>query len=103
VPYADWAGLLGLGGRRISGKDEVPGLWEEALAADRPFVVDAVVDANVPLIPPHLTLQQVVNTAKSQLKGDPAAPLVIADGLREAVGAPARGLWHRAVDALTGG
>ncbi|GHE11743.1 thiamine pyrophosphate-requiring protein [Klenkia taihuensis] len=102
VPYADWAHLLGLGGRRISEPGEVAGLWEEALAADRPFVVDAVVDANVPLIPPHLTLEQVVNTAKSQLEGDPSAPLVIADGLREAVGAPAKGLWHRAKQALGG-
>ena len=39
VPYAGWAQLLGLGGRRISAKAEVSGLWAEALAADRPFVV----------------------------------------------------------------
>ncbi len=32
--------------------------WDEALAADRPFVIDAVVDPEVPPLPPHITLEQ---------------------------------------------
>lgn len=51
-PYAAYAELLGLRGLRV----DTPGLldeaWEEALGADRPVVVEAVVDRDVPLLPP---------------------------------------------------
>ncbi|MDG4786054.1 thiamine pyrophosphate-requiring protein [Micromonospora sp. WMMD1102] len=52
VPYAQWAKLLGLHGVRISSRDEVGAAWDEALAADRPTVIDAVVDPATPLLAP---------------------------------------------------
>ncbi|MGN9908435.1 thiamine pyrophosphate-requiring protein [Phytohabitans sp. LJ34] len=52
VPYARWAELLGLRGVRVTSPDEVEAAWDEALTADRPFVIDAVVDPAVPLLPP---------------------------------------------------
>ena len=51
-PYAGYADLLGLSGIRIERPDEVDDAWDRALAADRPVVIEAIVDADVPLLPP---------------------------------------------------
>ncbi|MEU8301663.1 thiamine pyrophosphate-binding protein [Micromonospora sp. NPDC048909] len=53
VPYAGWARLLGLHGVRVDRPELVGAAWDEALAADRPCVLEAVVDAAVPLSPPE--------------------------------------------------
>ncbi|MEU7956929.1 thiamine pyrophosphate-binding protein [Micromonospora humida] len=47
VPYAGWARLLGLHGVRVDRPDLVGAAWDEALAADRPCVLEAVVDPAV--------------------------------------------------------
>ncbi|MEV1146872.1 thiamine pyrophosphate-binding protein, partial [Micromonospora sp. NPDC049799] len=41
VPYAGWARLLGLHGVRVDRPELVGAAWDEALAADRPCVVEA--------------------------------------------------------------
>jgi pyruvate dehydrogenase (quinone) len=92
VPYAQWAKLLGLDGATLTDRTAVGSVWEQALAADRPFVVDAKVDKDIPLVPPHVTLQQALNTARSQVSGEPDALSIIANGVRETVGAKARSL-----------
>ncbi|RKT55977.1 thiamine pyrophosphate-requiring protein [Saccharothrix australiensis] len=53
-PYAAYAELLGLRGIRVDSPDRVSGAWHEAFHADRPVLVEAVVDPAVPLLPPHL-------------------------------------------------
>ncbi|MGQ5264644.1 thiamine pyrophosphate-binding protein [Micromonospora sp. ZYX-F-536] len=53
VPYAGWARLLGLHGVRVDRPELVGAAWDEALAADRPCVLEAVVDAAVPLAAPE--------------------------------------------------
>jgi pyruvate dehydrogenase (quinone) len=53
-PYADYAELLGLRGIRVDSPDAVDKAWQEAFTADRPVVVEAVVDPHVPLLAPHL-------------------------------------------------
>jgi pyruvate dehydrogenase (quinone) len=90
VPYADWARLLGLGGATLTDRAAIGETWDRALAADRPFVVDAKVDKDIPLVPPHVTIQQALNTARSQLGGDSDALAIIANGIKETVGAKAR-------------
>lgn len=52
VPYAGWAELLGLRGIRIDAPEQVDDAWRTALSADRPVVIEAVVDRDVPLLPP---------------------------------------------------
>lgn len=52
VPYAGWARLLGLHGIRVDRSELVGAAWEEAMAADRPTLVEAVVDPTIPLEPP---------------------------------------------------
>lgn len=106
LPYGPYAELLGLGGRRLDDPTQLDAALDEAFAARRPVVLDAVVDPTVPMIPPHLTLEQVVNTAKSQLRGDPAAKDIVVEGVRETVGAAARALGrlrHHDEDEGAGG
>ncbi|GAB7047753.1 thiamine pyrophosphate-requiring protein [Catenuloplanes indicus] len=52
VPYSGWAGLLGLHGIRVGHPDALDAAWDEALAADRPVVLDVLTDPAVPLLPP---------------------------------------------------
>jgi pyruvate dehydrogenase (quinone) len=89
VPYAQWAMLLGLDGMELRAREHIGPVWDRALASDRPFVVDAKVDKNIPLVPPHVTIQQALNTAHSQL-ADGDALSIIANGVKETVGAKAR-------------
>jgi pyruvate dehydrogenase (quinone) len=72
-PYADYAKLLGLGGVRVERPEQVTLALEEALGADRPMVLDLVVDANVLPIPPHVTPKQAKASLGALLKGDPEA------------------------------
>ncbi len=58
-PYAAYAELLGLRGIRIDSPDQVAEAWGEAFGADRPVVVEAVVDPAVPLLAPHLPDEKV--------------------------------------------
>ena len=51
-PYADYGRLLGLEGIRVDDPADVGAAWDRALAADRPVVLEAVVDPDVPLLPP---------------------------------------------------
>jgi pyruvate dehydrogenase (quinone) len=51
-PYARYGEMLGLSGIRVDDPADVGAAWDAALAADRPVVLEAVVDADVPLLPP---------------------------------------------------
>jgi pyruvate dehydrogenase (quinone) len=59
VPYARWAELLGLRGIRVTSPEELEAAWDEALSADRPMVIDAVVDAAIPLLPPLQPVEKI--------------------------------------------
>jgi pyruvate dehydrogenase (quinone) len=64
-PYARYADELGLQGIRVDTPDAIGDAWERALSADRPVVVEAVTDPNVPPLPPHITLEQARHFASS--------------------------------------
>ncbi|GAA1828992.1 thiamine pyrophosphate-requiring protein [Pseudonocardia ailaonensis] len=98
VPYADYARLLGLDGRRLERPDDIGAVWDAALAADRPFVIDAVVDPHVPIIPPHVTIEQLTKALRSQLRGDEALPDLLKEGFRFTVGAATRAVRRRLGD-----
>lgn len=68
--YAGYAELLGLKGIKITKPDEIDAAWDAALSADRPTVIEAVTDPNVPPLPPHITFEQMVHFSKALLKGD---------------------------------
>lgn len=80
--YDRYAELLGLTGLRMDGPEQVGEVWDRALAADRPVVINAVVDANVPPMPDHLEMDQVKGYMSSIFKGDPEAGHVIRQSLK---------------------
>ncbi len=71
VPYARYAELLGFEGIYCEDDDAVGSAWEQALAAERPCLLEVKVDPEIPPLPPHITWEQAENMAKAMLKGDP--------------------------------
>lgn len=69
-PYAGYARSLGLHGILVEKPEDVAPAWDEALAADRPCVVEFVTDPAVPPIPPHATWDQVEHAVESVVRGD---------------------------------
>jgi pyruvate dehydrogenase (quinone) len=56
---------LGLRGIRVDDPAAIGDAWDQALSADRPALVEAVTDPNVPPLPPHITLEQAKEFASS--------------------------------------
>jgi pyruvate dehydrogenase (quinone) len=77
LAYADFAKLLGLDGVRVEHPDDVVAAWERALASDVPFVIDAVVDRNVPTLPPELKAEQEDKLTRALTEGDADAAAVL--------------------------
>jgi pyruvate dehydrogenase (quinone) len=71
-PYAGYAELLGLRGIRVDDPAGVGAAWDAALAADRPVVLEAVVDAEVPLLPPFPAGEQKLEQLRQGLAQDGA-------------------------------
>jgi pyruvate dehydrogenase (quinone) len=84
-PYARYAESLGLKGIRMDRPDNVGGAWDEALAADRPCVVEALTDPDVPPLPPHITFEDAKKFASTLFKGDPNERGIIRQAAREFV------------------
>jgi len=82
VSYADVAAAMGIASITITDPDDLAGAWSTALAADRPYLLDVHVDPDVPPIPPHADLQQMLDTAKALIKGDTSRWGVVKEGLR---------------------
>lgn len=80
--YARYAELVGLAGVRVNSPDRVNEALDAALAADRPFVLEAVTDPEVPPLPPHIMGEQARNLGEALLKGDPAAGPIVKQSLR---------------------
>ena len=69
--YANYAISLGLGGIRVDDDGQVGPAWDRAFAADRPMVIDARTDPDVPTLPPHVTFSEARSFARAVLAGDP--------------------------------
>jgi pyruvate dehydrogenase (quinone) len=82
-PYSSYAEMLGLKGIRVDSPDEVGPAWDEALAADRPVVLEAVTDPEVPPLPPHITLEQAKALTSALLAGDPATSRIVRQSFRQ--------------------
>ena len=81
--YARYAEEIGLRGLRVATPEGIGAAWDAAFAADRPCVVDAIVDPDVPPLPPHITFEEAKAFASSLLKGDPHEKGVIKQALRD--------------------
>jgi pyruvate dehydrogenase (quinone) len=70
IRYAEYAQSLGLQGVRVERPEDIGAAWDSAFAADRPFIVEAVTDPDVPPLPPHITFEQAKALASATLRGD---------------------------------
>jgi pyruvate dehydrogenase (quinone) len=85
VRYGDFAELIGLSGVRVEQPEDIGDTWRQAFAADRPFVIDAVCDPDVPPLPPHIRSDQARSLLKALRKGDPEARGVITQSFKEKI------------------
>ncbi len=83
VPYAEFAELLGLTGIRCDDPARIGDAWDRAFAASGPVVIDAVVDADVPPIPPHVSSSQASAVVAALRQGDPDAWSILVRGARQ--------------------
>ncbi len=60
-PYHKYAELIGLKGIFCNDPEKIGAAWDEALAADRPVILEMYTDPNVPPLPPHITLKDAKN------------------------------------------
>ena len=84
IPYHKYAELLGLKGIFVNNPDRVGAAWDEAFASDRPVVLEAYADPNVPPLPPHITLKQARAFATSMF-GEPELGSVLKNTAKEVI------------------
>jgi pyruvate dehydrogenase (quinone) len=82
VSYARYAELLGLKGLFCDDPEKIARTWDDALAADRPCVVEFYTDPNVPPLPPHITLTQA-RAFMGSMYGEPELGAVLKDTAKE--------------------
>ncbi len=83
--YARFAELCGLDGIRVDDPNEIAHAWERAFSADRPIVIDAVVSADIPPIPPHIEWKQGKALMAAMMKGDPDLGGIVREGTKQAL------------------
>ncbi len=81
-PYARFAEMLGFKGIRVDSPEQVADAWEEAFAADRPVLYEAITDPEVPPLPPHIRFEQAKQMAQALAKGDPNAVRIVRQSLK---------------------
>ena len=74
--------MLGLNGVRVERPADIGAAWDAALASDRPFVIDAVTDPNVPTLPPDPS-QEVKDSLSKALSEEPSSAEVVRQIERE--------------------
>ena len=66
-----------------SNQRNFPRALAEALSSDRPVVVEAMVDPEVPPLPPHITMEQAKHFAEAIAKFDPDTPHMVRQSWRD--------------------
>ena len=82
VAGARFAESVGLKGIRVDRPERIGPAWDEALAADRPCVIEFVTDPEVPPLPPHISADQARNFVKSLLH-DPDRAHMLKQSIKE--------------------
>ncbi|HAF03061.1 MAG TPA: thiamine pyrophosphate-requiring protein [Spartobacteria bacterium] len=84
-PFARYAELLGLRGIFVDKPEQIGEAWEQAFASDRPVVVEAYTDPNVPTLPPHISFKEAEAFSKALIKGDPEEIGIIRQTFKDAI------------------
>ena len=82
-PYARFAELAGLRGIEVDRPEQIGHAWDDALHADRPVVIDAHCDPDVPPLPPHIKVEQAKGFMFSIFKGDPNAVGIVKQSVKQ--------------------
>ena len=82
MAYHSYAELLGLKGIVVRDPEAIGAAWDEALAADRPVVMNVYADPNVPPLPPHITFKDARNFL-SMLRSEPEAGSVLKNTVKQ--------------------
>ena len=85
IDFAPFARACGAKGYTIHEVAECGDILDEALRADGPAVIEAVVDANEPPMPPRITARQAAHFAESLAKGTPDRKKIMKDILEDRV------------------
>ncbi|MGY4626340.1 thiamine pyrophosphate-requiring protein [Bradyrhizobium sp. USDA 4486] len=83
VSYSRFAEMIGLTGIFVNSPQLLGSAWDQALASERPVVLEVKTDPEVPPLPPHITLQQAKNFSLALMKGDPNESSVIKGAARQ--------------------
>jgi pyruvate dehydrogenase (quinone) len=84
-PYATYAEMIGLKGITLDNPDGVADAWRDALKADRPVVIDAHTDPEVPPLPPHITIKQARHFMAAMIRGDSGATHAIRQSFKDGI------------------
>jgi pyruvate dehydrogenase (quinone) len=87
VPYHLFAQSIGLKGILVLDGEDVAAAWDEALAADRPVLIEFRTDPDVAPLPPHIKLEQAKKFATALLKGDPNEGGIVVQTAKQVLGA----------------
>ncbi len=85
VPYHRFAELIGFKGIYVDRPDALGAAWDEALAANRPVLLEVKTDPEVPPLPPHITFDQAMKFSETITKGDPREGAMIGGTVRQAL------------------
>jgi pyruvate dehydrogenase (quinone) len=83
VPCHRFAELIGLRGIYVDDAERMGTAWDEALASDRPVVLEVKADPNIAPLPPHITLAQAKAFASTLMQGDPDESNVIVETAKQ--------------------
>lgn len=83
LPNHRFAELIGLKSVFIDRAEDLGPAWDDALASDRPVLLEVKTDPEVPTMPPHLTFEQVKILTATLMKGDPNQEGVIRGTVRQ--------------------
>lgn len=73
VSYAEVARAMGIDAMTIECEADLGDAWDWALSVPGPTLLDVRCDPEVPPIPPHVTVDQMLNMTQAVGKGDPNA------------------------------
>ena len=84
-PYAGYAEMLGFEGIRLDNPEGIADAYRRAFRANRPVLIEAYTDPNVPPVPPHFTFEQIKMFTSSIVKGDPDAAAVVSSSFKDVI------------------
>ncbi|QYE35675.1 thiamine pyrophosphate-requiring protein [Polymorphobacter megasporae] len=83
VPYAKFAASIGLNAIYVDNPEMLGAAWDEALACDRPTVIEVKTDPEVPPLPPHISFDQARTFMSTVLQGDSGGAHLVVESARQ--------------------